>query len=272
MVRFIIVFSLSLFLSFQVYAAPKTIKQVTSQKTSPTAINVKPAGSVKPLIKKPDLVVQEFTLTPGTVQNGDSCIYKLVIKNTGGFSSVKTMLVGFNTTPQQGRNDYLKVPGPGQSLTFKGKLSAPVDRCLALTYTVTLDAHHVIDESNENNNTASKSIAVQGRPDVGFCLRPSICKELYINGGVNKQIFIGLDVYNYGCTTSPACTIDLNFPDQWPRTVQVPPIQPGKFFPYHEYMTWKTPGVRIGEIIIKYTHNDARTFNDRVKFKVNVVP
>ena len=109
MVRFIIVFSLSFFLSFQVYAAPKIIKAVTS----PSAIKKKPTGSVKPLIKKPDLMIQEFTLTPSTVQNGDFCSYTLVIKNIGGYSSIRKMLVTFNSSPQQGRSEGYRIRDEG---------------------------------------------------------------------------------------------------------------------------------------------------------------
>ncbi len=263
---------LSMVFLFQADGADVRLKPAPSRQVTPSVIKNRPPGAVTPATPaKPDLMVQTFKLEPATVQNGATCSYQLVIRNNGGPSTVSKMLVGFNETPQTGRSDYLDVPGPNQSLTFSGELGVSVDRCLAVSYTVTLDAHHQVDESNENNNTATYSIGVQNRPDVGFCKNPSICQEKFINGGVNDKIFIGLDVYNYGCAISPACSMDLNFPEQWPLTVQIPPISPGKFFPYYTYMTWTTPGVKMGEIIIRNPVNDARSFNDRVKFKVNIV-
>jgi len=257
---------------FQAQGADVRMKQAPSQSVTPRVIKQKPTEGLQPATPpKPDLLVQEFKLTPAAVSNGDLCNYNLIIRNAGGPSPVGKMLVGFNVTPQEGRSDYLDVPGPGQSLSFSGVLAAPIDRCVGLSYTVNLDVHHQVDESNEDNNSAVYSIGIEGRPDVGFCKNPSICQEKFINGGVNNQIYIGLDVYNYGCAISPACSMDLNFPEQWPLNVPIPPISPGKFFPYHTYMTWTNPGVKMGEIIIRNAINDARDFNDRVKFKVNVV-
>jgi hypothetical protein len=261
---------------FQAQGADVRMKQAPSQSVTPRVIKQKPTEGLQPATPaKPDLVVLEFDLMPTTAQNmvpnSELSPYKLVIKNNGGPSNVSQMLVAFHDSPHSGRSDYMAVPGPGQSLTFSGELWVPVDQCMAVTYEVILDAHHQVDESNENNNTASASVAVEHRPDVGFCKNPSICQEKFINGGVNNQIYIGLEVYNYGCAISPACSMDLNFPEQWPLNVPIPPISPGKFFPYHTYMTWTNPGVKMGEIIIRNAINDARDFNDRVKFKVNVV-
>jgi hypothetical protein len=89
---------------------------------------------MKPVIKLPDLIVQKFVLSPSSVQNGEYLDYELIIKNTGGKASLGQMLVGFNITLQYARSDYLSVPGPGQSLTFKGSLSAPADKCMVLTW------------------------------------------------------------------------------------------------------------------------------------------
>jgi hypothetical protein len=271
-----IIFSiiLSFVFSFQAYGANKVFKPVGSQKPNPSIMISKPSGSMELMIKKPDLMVQKFVLSPSSVQNGERCDYELVVKNIGGPSSLSKILVGFYQPNKHGRSDYLSVPGPGQSLTFQGRLSVPADKCMAVTYTVNLDVHKLINESNENNNTASYSIGIQGRPIIGFCKRlgkGTPCKDLFINGGVNSDMYIGFEVYNFGCSVSPAGTMDLNFPEQWPQTIQIPPIQPGKLFAFYTYMRWSTPGVKNGEIILRYNQGNVEIFDDRIKYKVNIV-
>jgi hypothetical protein len=258
--------------SFQVYGANPVPKPIDSKITNHSNI-AKPPGTMKPMIKMPDLMIQKFVLSPNMVKNGDECSYELVIKNNGGQSSLNQMLVGFNITPQLGRSDYLPVPGPGQSQTFTGVLGVPVNKCMALTYTVELDAHHKIKESNENNNKASYSIGIEGRPAIGFCTTATgaACQALFINGGVNDDIYIGSEVHNFGCAISPAGSIDLNFPEQWPQTIQIPPIQPGKFFAFYTYMQWDKPGVKNGQIILRYNQGNVKIYNDRVQHKVNIV-
>lgn len=113
-------------------------------------------------------------------------------------------------------------------------------------------------------------IRVENHPDVGFCKDDSVCKEMFFNSGINNQVYIGGEVYNYGCGISPACLMDLIFPEQWPQTIQIPPISPGKFFPFYTYMTWTNPGVKMGDFVIRNAVNDVRAVNDRVKVKVNI--
>lgn len=267
---------LSMICLFQADSADVRFKPAPSKSITPPVIKKKPQNSLNPATPaKPDLVVQSFTLISTTPQNmvvnGQNCPFELVYRNAGGPSPVNKMLVSFQHDVHYGRNYTLDVPAPNQSLTLSGELGVSIDRCMAISYSVTLDAHNQVDESNENNNTASKSIAVEHHPDIGFCKNPSVCEEKFINGGVNQDIYIGLEVYNYGCAISPACSMDLNFPEKWPQNVKIPPISPGKFFPYHTYMKWDTPGVKMGEIIIRDPVNDARSFNNRVKFKVNIV-
>lgn len=273
--NYLVILVLSLLLTgpSQADIKKRQIQPSSSQSTQSSTITVKPTNTImKPAMKQPDIMVDSFALTPGVTQNASWVNYQLVVKNTGGNSPVKTMLVSFTVLQNgNGRNDNFAVPGAGQSRTFSGQLHVPVDVCLGCTYKVILDVHNQVAESNENNNTATRTVGVQGRADVGFCLRESVCNELFINGGTNNDIYIGGEVYNYGCGVSPACTLDLNFPGQWPQTIQIPPIHHGQFFAFHVYMKWSSPGVRIGELILHPAQNDARTFNDRVKYKVNIV-
>ena len=278
MKRIIFSFFLLLLLSFQAMGADLSLKKIPSQSVTPSVVKempvkFSPVVPTLPAIAKPDLVVQEFKLTPATVSNGGHCFYKLVVRNNGSSSPLKQMLVGFNITPQTGKNEWLAVPGANQSLTFTGQLGVPLDQCGAVSYTVKLDVHYNINvaESNENNNSASYSLVVENRPDVGLCKDDSVCNEMFFNGGVNNQVYIGGEVHNYGCGISPACTLDLNFPEQWPQTIQIPPIPPGKLFAFYTYKTWTNPGVKMGEFVIRNAVNDVRPVNNRVKVKVNIV-
>ena len=266
-----IIFSiiLSFVFAFQAYGAKPILKPAGS------TMNLKPSGTKKLMIKKPDLIVEKFVLAPSSVQNGEPVDYELIIKNIGGPSTHKRMLVSFHSSPNTGKSEYMAVPNPGQSLSFHGTtIAPPSDACMSWTYTVELDTHKQIIESNEDNNTASYSVSIQGRPVIGFCTLATHaqCPELFINGGVgDDDIYIGFEVHNFGCSVSPAGTMDLVFPEQWPQTIPIPPIQPGKFFPFYTYMKWLTPGVKNGEIILRYNQSNVKIYNDRIKYKVNIV-
>jgi hypothetical protein len=265
---------LSFIFAFQAYGANKTLKPIMHQKPASTAVMAKPSGTMTLTIKKPDLIVQKFVLSPGSVQNGERVKYELIINNIGGPSKISTMRSSFQSSYGTGRSDYRSVPNPGQSLTFNGELSVGISNCTAITWTVKLDFQNKIIESNENNNTASYSASIQGRPMIGFCTnthQEPPCPDLFINGAVDKDIYIGFEVYNFGCAVSPAGAMELSFPGQWPQTVPIPPIQPGKFFPFVTYMQWSTPGVKNGEIILKYNQSNVKIYRDRIKHKVNVV-
>jgi len=271
MIRITTVIIVSLLSPFQAYAE---FKPALPQHTAPSAIGAKPTGSVKPALAKPDLVIEHFSLSPKTPKNGDTCNYKLTVKNQGGSSSQTKMWVGLNITPQLGLPQKLDVPKAGQTLTFTGPIGIPVDVCGPTPFTAELDVHNVVKESDENNNTATTSVTVQNRPDLGFCKTTGSCPGLYTAGTAGKKIPICVDVYNYGCAANKAGTLTFNCPEQWPVTVPIPPVSPDKFWAHCEFRTWTTAGTRNCRVIINFHLNqdDAYKFNQDITYKVTVTP
>jgi len=272
MTRIALVLMVLMIAAFPVYADSPKIQPLKMQQASPD-LKFKKKNKKRPMIKLPDLVVEEFVLFPG--KNYSFLDYRLKIKNIGAkaFYSGKVKAVFLLKSTSIGTDVEFYVPEPGQSKVIHGtkKLWIPLDTCQSATYTVTLDRQNQLAESNENNNTAEHTALIQGRPDVGFChYGGRDCKIMFMNSGVGQDTYIGFEIYNYGCVASPGCKVDLIFPGQWPQSVNIPSIQPGKFYAFHTYLKWSSPGVRMGELVLKHTHDDARERNDRVKFKVNI--
>ncbi|UCH97038.1 MAG: hypothetical protein JSV88_09365 [Candidatus Aminicenantes bacterium] len=164
---------------------------------------------------KPDLVVDNITLTPANPTTCDKILFKALIKNNGtkGASpSTAAMRVGGETNPQQFNIPALN---PGQS--------QPIQRIqqldVAQNYRVTVyaDYANAVPESNENNNEKYKNFKVtNGCPDlmvktititppnptpnspikfealivnIGNCPVPSTKAAMRVGGETNPKIF-----------------------------------------------------------------------------------
>ncbi len=199
-------------------------------------------------------------------------MYQLSVKNSGGASTSDMMLVSFSQTPQTGLPQKVKVPSPGETLHYKGQIGNSPQTCGSIKYTATIDAHHQVNESNENNNTATANIMVHPRSDLGVCDFTGYCPKLATAGKVNKEILVQVDVTNYGCIENTPARIWVNCPEQWPTPTDIPPIEPGKFWAHGVNFTWKKPGTYTCKIIIdsEKVLDEAKENNNRNDFTVTV--
>lgn len=262
---------LSIFCSSTLIAAPgNTLPQLSKQKTH--IDKLKNNTGLIPAKALPELSIQHFSLIPDSVKNGQGFMYQLSVKNSGGASSSNMMLVSLSHTPQYGSPQKLKVPGPGETLHYKGQTSNHPKTCGSITFTAKIDAHNQVNESNENNNTATAQVMVHPRTDLGVCDFTGYCPKLSTVGKVNKEILVQVDVTNYGCIANAPSRIWINCPEQWPTPTDIPPIEPGKFWPHGVSFKWKKPGTYTCKIFIdsEKTLDEAKENNNRINFKVTV--
>lgn len=251
-------------------APPNNLPEISKSKS--LVGKLKKNTGLNPAKLLPELSVQHFSFVPSTVKNGQGFMYQLSVKNNGGTSSSDKMWVGFNQTPHSGLPQELKVPVAGETLHYKNWISNSPDTCGAIKFTATLDVHNVVHESNENNNTGTATVKVQPRSDLGVCDFTGYCPKLVTAGKVNKNIYLNVDVKNYGCIPNTPARIWINCPEQWPTPADIPAIQPGKFWSHTVSFKWKTPGVRTCKVIVDSEKilDEAKEDNNRNDFTVNV--
>lgn len=112
--------------------------------------------------KKPDLTVEDITITPPNPTTYDQILFKSVIKNIGkkaSPASVAAMRVGGETEPQQFNIPALN-PGAVHTIQRIQQLN------VAQNYRVTVYADYpkAVKESNENNNEKYKDFTVKSAP------------------------------------------------------------------------------------------------------------
>ncbi len=125
---------------------------------------------------KPDLTIQDFSVTPGTVPAGGSIDIKCTLLNIGASQApanqVQLYLSGDLTIDA---NDFFLAYGsmdpldPGTQVSISGEDIALPDEVTSGTWyaLIMADAAGEIDESNESNNMASKTVIIQGSaPDL----------------------------------------------------------------------------------------------------------
>ncbi len=263
---------LSLLCSSSLNAAPGNT-QLEISKNKAIIDKLKNNTGLSPTKAMPELSIEHFSFVPSTVKNGQGFMYQLSVKNNGGTATSDMMWVGFNQTPQMGLPQQVKVPAAGQTLSYKGEIGNSPRTCGSITYTATVDTQNVVKESNENNNTATATITVNPRSDLGVCEYTGHCPKLSTAGKVNKDIILNVDVTNYGCIANTPARIWINCPDQWPTPADIPAIEPGKFWSHSVSFKWTTPGTRTCKIIVdsEKVLDEANEINNRNDFTVNVV-
>jgi len=125
---------------------------------------------------KPDLTIQDFSVTPGTVPAGGSIDIKCTLLNIGASQApanqVQLYLSGDLTIDA---NDFFLAYGsmdpldPGTQVSISGEDIALPDEVTSGTWyaLIMADAAGEIDESNESNNMASRILIIQGdTPDL----------------------------------------------------------------------------------------------------------
>ncbi len=264
--------SVSLLCASTLQAAPGNL-QPSSSKNKQLIDKLKLNTGMNPAKLLPELSIQHFSFVPDNVKNGKTFWYQLSVKNSGGTSTSDMMRISFNQTPQTGLGAQVKVPAAGETLHYKGEIGNSPATCGSIKYTATVDVHNVVQESNENNNTATATIMVHPRSDLGVCDYTGYCPKLTTAGKVNEDILVNVDVTNYGCIANTPARIWINCDEQWPTPKDIPPIEPGKFWSVGVNFKWKTPGARTCKIIIDSEKilDEAKESNNRNDVIVNVV-
>lgn len=280
MMRIIILATISFVISFNVYAASPQLKPVM-KKTPASIIKATPKASSQITIAKPDFFVSSFDVLPNPIKSGGDCHFVLIIGNKGANSLKKTIGIHISFPFHLGgvTSPFLVAPAAGQKTIYEGEIRIPTDYKGNANFVATVDypSPGGIAESDETNNTGSDSVMVYGSPDLGFCKAKwnEACPDQGTVGGVGKQIFVGVDIFNYGSVISvTGRTLSVNIPgQQWPIVVPIPPIEPGKFWPYGIYKIWDTPGTIDAKIIINNNGElDSKDNNNAVNYEIIVTP
>lgn len=277
MMRLIILTMISFVISLNAYASSPKLKPVMSQKTKARAIQAAPEKNLQIIIAKPDLFVKSFDVLPDPAKSGDTCHYYLVVGNKGANPSKKDLWAGISFTSQPGYMPIRVVaPAPGQTSFCEGDLKIPVDFKGIGAFKVFLDTKKELAEIDENNNKGSDAIIVESCAEIGFCKISGsyACSNLGVVGKAGKKLFVGADIYNYGtAATGEGRTLSIGIPGEWPIVVDIPSIEPKKFWAYGKFYTFETPGIRNAKIMINnYNHSDSNLDNNSVNYKINVLP
>jgi hypothetical protein len=128
--------------------------------------------------KKPDLVVDNITLTPTNPTTSDQIQFTAVIKNKGkkkATSSVAAMWVGGETDPQQFNIPAL-TPGAAHTIQRSETLSVPQNYRVKIA----ADYSHTVTESNESNNETYKKFTVKNPPPLQV-IHPTNSRDFQIS-------------------------------------------------------------------------------------------
>lgn len=280
MMRIIILAIISFVISFNAYAASPQLKPV--MKNNPAGIiKATPNARSQITIAKPDFFVSSFDVLPNPIKSGGVGRFILIIGNKGANSLKKNIgvYIRFPFYPGAVSSPFLVAPAAGQKTIYEGEIRIPTDYKGSANFVATVDypSPGGFAESDETNNTGSDSFVVQGSPDIGFCKAKwnEVCPDQGTVGGVGKKILVAVDIFNFGSVISSAGrTLSVNIPGQdWPIVVQIPPIAPGKFWPYGIDKTWDTPGTINARIIINLNgESDSKDNNNAVDYEIIVTP
>ena len=279
MMKIILLTLISFIFSFNTYAASPQLKPVMKKNPAST-IKATPKASSQITIAKPDFFVSSFDVLPNPIKSGGACRGTLIIGNKGANSLKKTIgiHISFPFYPGGVTSPFLVAPAAGQKTIYEVEIWIPTDYKGNANFVASVDypSPGGIAESDETNNSGSDSVMVQACPDLGFCKAKwnEVCHDQGTAGGVGKKIFVGVDIFNYGSVISSAGrTLSVNIPGQWPIVVSIPPIEPGKFWPYGIYKTWDTPGTLDAKIIINNNgKSDSKNNNNAVDYEIIVTP
>ena len=167
-----------------------------------TSSSYKPRLKVTYTIPRPDLVVQNLSVSPTTIQQGATTSISCTVRNSGNASSASCR-VGYylstNTTWSTGDTylgyDYVSSLGSGATSYESETVTIPSNITPGTYYLFFVaDYQGSITESNENNNTGYRQVTITPRP-------PDL---------VVQNISVSPTTIQKGSTTNLSCTVKNN--------------------------------------------------------------